>query len=671
MYYNAPVRSVEVVSGIKWLRSHWGFAGMAATNMKDGLGKRQRGLVAEIRTLKSRLAKFERNDDSPGQDEQRMNQVLLDTLPCVALLLRPQTREIMAMNGAARRAGAALGTPCFDSWMQCNGPCPGCLAPELWATGKTQHREFEARGIVWDAYWQPLSTDLYLHYAFDITERKLAEEELRRSERKYRDLQDASIDGHAWTDMNGRIIEANNAYKDMMGYTEEELSTLTYNDVTPARWHAFEREILTQQILPRGYSDVYEKELIRKDGTVFPAELRAYLAKDDEGRNIGMRAIVKDISERKRIEEQLVVFKRFAEASTQGLGIADLEGRIVYCNGTLGRTFLGEEDPQTVFGKHISCYYSENSAKILQEQILPRVLKTGRWTGELSLVSVDESVVEAIQSIFLMCNDRGEPAHYANVVTDISERKQLEELAKQHQAELAHATRLSTLGEMASGLAHEINQPLASILSHADLYLSAIESKKGDFDFIAEGLKEIATQAELAGNVTRRMRAFSRRQVSQRRLCEISDIAKEAIGLIQWEAKRDGMRIKTALTSAPAWVFADCIQLEQVVVNLIRNGLEAMHDTDTPGKDLVIEIHAVSDGYVELTVQDCGPGIPPDIRPTMFDPFCTSKSEGLGLGLTISERIVQQHGGRLRLASSDSSGTTMTIQLPVAEDRRD
>jgi PAS domain S-box-containing protein len=139
----------------------------------------------------------------------------------------------------------------------------------------------------------------------EIAERKRAEETLIKSERKYKDLQDASIDGHAWMDMKGHLIEVNHSYRDMMGYTEEELSKLNYNDITPPQWHALEQTILTQQILARGYSDIYEKELIKKDGAVFPVEIRAYLIKDAEGNHIGMRAIVKDITERKRAQEEL------------------------------------------------------------------------------------------------------------------------------------------------------------------------------------------------------------------------------------------------------------------------------------------------------------------------------------------------------------------------------
>ena len=139
----------------------------------------------------------------------------------------------------------------------------------------------------------------------EIKKRKRSEEALWTSEKKYKDLQDASINGHAWTDMEGHLIEVNDSYKNMMGYSEDELRKLTYKDITPEKWHASEQIILTEQILDRGYSDPYEKELIRKDGTVFPVELSAYLIKDAQGNNKGMRAIVTDITKRKQAEDQI------------------------------------------------------------------------------------------------------------------------------------------------------------------------------------------------------------------------------------------------------------------------------------------------------------------------------------------------------------------------------
>ncbi len=155
-----------------------------------------------------------------------------------------------------------------------------------------------------------------------VEELKQMQDALLESERKYKDLQDESIDGYAWTDMEGHLIEVNDAYKNMMGYSDDELRELTYNDITPEKWHASEQTILTEQILARGYSDPYEKELIRKDGMVFPVEISAYLIKNDQGNNKGMRAIVRDITERKQLEEEKQKFHKLESIGILAGGIA-------------------------------------------------------------------------------------------------------------------------------------------------------------------------------------------------------------------------------------------------------------------------------------------------------------------------------------------------------------
>ena len=262
-------------------------------------------------------------------------------------------------------------------------------------------------------------------------------------------------------------------------------------------------------------------------------------------------------------------------------------------------------------------------------------------------------------------SEAGKPVKARSVMVDITERKRMEEREKEQQVQLAHVSRLSTLGEMASGLAHEVNQPLASILSHAGLCLTTIKTDPGQLRALPGYLEEIAKQAELAGQVAHRIKGFSRKQGPERSRCPINEIVQEAIGLIQWEAQRDGIEIRTRLTTSPASVHAVRVRLAQVIVNLARNALEAMQDTEAGCKELAIETRIAADGYVEVGVQDRGPGIPADMQETMFDPFCTSKSEGLGLGLAISERIIREHRGRLWLASSDSSGTTLAFQLPI------
>ncbi len=231
--------------------------------------------------------------------------------------------------------------------------------------------------------------------AAQLARTQQAEASLRASEGKYRRLYQSLMDAFVSVDMTGRIQEFNDPYRQMLGYEPEELLARTYVDLTPERWHAFQAKIIQEQVLQRGYSDTYEKEYRRKDGTTFPVELRTYLIRDEHCRPAAMWAIMRDITERKRAEaelrnakqqleqrvqertaeltganerlqaevgqrrqaeEKVAIFHRFVEAATQGFGMAHVDGQIIYVNPFLARLF-GAQRPEDVIGNHVSAYY--------------------------------------------------------------------------------------------------------------------------------------------------------------------------------------------------------------------------------------------------------------------------------------------------------------------------
>jgi PAS domain S-box-containing protein len=228
--------------------------------------------------------------------KMELNQILLDSLPCVALLLRPSTREIVASNRKAIDVGAVPGTVCYSSWGKRNAPCPWCLAPNLWATGKSQHKEVEALGIVWDAYWIPVSSDLYMHYAFDITERKKAQEAVIQSETNYRNLFNNSIDAILLTKPDGVILAANPQACLLLGMTEEEIKVSGREGIVVKEkklrvtLEARERFGHTRAIFT----------FKRKDGTTFPAEVTSSVFMDSEGAKTSM--ILRNITEHRKNE---------------------------------------------------------------------------------------------------------------------------------------------------------------------------------------------------------------------------------------------------------------------------------------------------------------------------------------------------------------------------------
>jgi signal transduction histidine kinase len=242
----------------------------------------------------------------------------------------------------------------------------------------------------------------------------------------------------------------------------------------------------------------------------------------------------------------------------------------------------------------------------------------------------------------------------------------LEEMReRQHQAELAHAARLSTLGEMAAGLAHELNQPLAAIVSWATGCQVRIEAGTADIDTLARVVSEISDEAIRAAEVLRRIREFARSGEIKRERVDPNELVRGAARLATGDARRGGVDVSLALADDVPAVEVDRVQISQVVVNLLLNAFEAMGGTKRGERRVELATARATDG-VEVTVRDSGEGLAAAVQHTLFDPFVTTKEDGLGLGLAISRRIVEAHGGRLWATANDGRGAIFHFTLPLA-----
>jgi two-component system sensor histidine kinase TtrS len=252
------------------------------------------------------------------------------------------------------------------------------------------------------------------------------------------------------------------------------------------------------------------------------------------------------------------------------------------------------------------------------------------------------------------------------VFRDVTERKEAEERVRRHQAELAHVARLSTLGEIASGIAHELNQPLTAIATNARACIRMLESGRNSGEQCSDVMDRVAAQAERAGEVIRQIRHFVRKEPPDLRPTPLRLILDTVLGLLRPEAKRAGVELAVDQTDWDPWVLAQEIQIEQVLLNLGRNAIEAM--AESPGtRRLVLSAKPDRRGHIALAVTDTGPGLAPDIRERVFEPFVTSKPQGMGLGLSISAGIVEAHGGTLSVQSEPGSGASFRFTLPLVQ----
>jgi two-component system sensor kinase FixL len=254
---------------------------------------------------------------------------------------------------------------------------------------------------------------------------------------------------------------------------------------------------------------------------------------------------------------------------------------------------------------------------------------------------------------------------FTGIIRDITDLKQAQEQVRRRQAELAHVMRLGTMGEMATSLAHELNQYHAAVLNYIDACAARVRSGHGDPAEILEDLGRAAGDAERAGEVIRRIRDFVRTREPRRARADINTLVSEAVDWLKGDARRGGVEVKLNPGQNIPAVMVDAVQIEQVIMNLMRNALEALDRTAAGPRTLTLQTALNDDGLIELAVGDSGPGLTAEAIDQVFEPFYTTKPEGMGMGLAISRTIVEAHGGRLEAVANPERGVTFRMTLPL------
>jgi len=298
--------------------------------------------------------------------------------------------------------------------------------------------------------------------------------------------------------------------------------------------------------------------------------------------------------------------------------------------------------------------FRDNKPRFVDEDLFWKKDKTS-FPVEYSSTPIRDGVGKTIGSVV--------------VFRDISESKRAKEEARQHQLELSHVARLSTMGEMASGIAHEINQPLTAIATNAHACIRMMESGH-QLDRCADVMEKIGTQAERAGEIIRQLRQFVRKEEPVRVRVDINDLIRKVLVLIKPEIERGGVRLRQDLDRSVGKVMVQRIQIEQVIVNLVLNAIEAMSEVEEEDRLLVIGSRSGEGKTVEVSVSDTGPGLDGSIRDQLFNPFVTTKPKGMGLGLSISLGIIEAHDGNLYLDSAPGEGAVFRFALPVCREKK-
>ena len=256
---------------------------------------------------------------------------------------------------------------------------------------------------------------------------------------------------------------------------------------------------------------------------------------------------------------------------------------------------------------------------------------------------------------------------FMGLMRDISERKRAEREARRHLEELAHASRLSALGEMATGIAHEVNQPLAAIVSYAQACLNLLDSKNTDTSVVKDALTQIAAQGRRAGEIVHHLRQLVRKDQTERANIDLNGCVHAVLELFSNDLKSSGVSVSLELAENLPRVRADRVQIEQVLLNLVLNALDVLAEQTVPSKRMSIGSRSVGEKGVEICVTDSGPGLGGEDPERLFETFYTTKPAGLGVGLSISRSIIESHGGRLWAKENRGGGLSVHFTLPAKE----
>lgn len=379
----------------------------------------------------------------------------------------------------------------------------------------------------------------------------------------------------------------------------------------------------------------------------------------------------REIAERRRIEEALrqsqEQYRTLIQTMSEGLAVQDEHGLLTYVNDRFCE--LVGYSREELIGQSPIMFMDQDNRAIFKEQMATRPEGVYRQY-EITLTTRGGQETFAFVSPRSLFDATGRYIGSIAVVTDISARVAAANQARQRQAELAHVARLGTMGEMASGLAHELNQPLSAIVNYIEACLARIRAGTEDPKILLDDLAAAAGQAERAGEIIDHIRNFTRRSAPRRSTLDINLLVREAVDMMKSEIQHNAVQVRMELADDLPLVVGEAIQIQQVMVNLIRNGVEAMTDNEFGGRQMTVRTYIDADGLVECAIADTGPGLPDDAAEQVFEQFFTTKAEGMGMGLSISRTIMEAHRGRLWATPNPERGTTFRFTLPTSEGDR-
>ena len=501
-------------------------------------------------------------------------------------------------------------------------------------------------------------------YIRDITERKKFERDLKDSEEKLRNLFERVRHGLFISSKEGNFLDCNQALLEMLGYSTKE-EFLQIDIAHDLYANPEDRKIFQGRIERDGYTKDMEVEFKKKNGDKITVLLTGHPIKNERGEVVGYQGINLDISERKRIENELreanEFFMNLIESSVDGIIAADMKGDIFIFNK--GAEALTGYTAEEVIGKlHITKIYPEGVAKEIMKKLRsPEYGGVGKFTPtQLNVVNKFEEEIPIQLSAVLIYNGSSQEIASVGIFTDLRPRLKMEQRLQETHLQLVSSEKMASLGKLAAGIAHEINNPLGGILIYSSLMIEDLpeeDSKRGD-------LARIVQEAGRCKEIVKSLLEFARQTEPKMEPTDINRAINDGLFFLVNQALFHNIQIVKDLDPFLPFVRGNASQLKQVFMNIIVNAAEAMHGNGT----LTITTYSAPDRKrVSVEFTDTGEGIPEENLTRIFDPFFTTKDvgKGTGLGLATSYGIVEDHGGKIGVKSKVGEGTTFTIELPT------
>jgi len=485
--------------------------------------------------------------------------------------------------------------------------------------------------------------------------------------REQASLLDLTHDSVFVRDMTDVITYWNRGAEQLYGWPRDEaigkVSHELLRTVFPAALEELQATLL--------HADRLEVELIhtKRDGTEVVVASRWSVQRDAAGRPIATLETNNDVTERRhaedalrRSEAYLADAQRLSQTGSFGWDVPS--GKIQWSDEAY-RIF--EHDPAVEPTLDLVLQRTHPDDRAALRPVLEHVARERQnWELEHRIMMADGSV-KHIHVVAHATSDSPNRLEYVGALMDITEAKLAQDALQRAQAELAHVTRVTTLGELTASIAHEVNQPLAAVVTNGEACLRWLSNTPPDLAEARRAVARMIRDGNRASEVIRRLRALTRKTDPQKAPVDINDVISDVIALVQREVVSHRVRLRLDLDAAPTPVFGDRVQLQQVIINLMMNGIEAMVDVTGRPRELLIRSRRHEADLVLVAVQDSGAGIDPDHLDHLFDAFFTTKQDGMGMGLSICRSIVEAHGGEMWVSPNDGPGATFHFTIQTHE----